>query len=95
MNDNASSTHGSATTAGTAASVTDARARFGEIVDLVTQTGQSFELTKHGRPVAVILGHDEHEALIETLNILSDEDTMDALREADAELGAGELVELD
>ena len=32
---------------------------------------------------------EEHEPLLETLNILSDADTMDALAEAEAGLGSG------
>ena len=30
---------------------------------------------KQGRPAAVIVGHEEYESLIETLNILADSDT--------------------
>jgi len=40
--------------------------------------------------VAVLLSHDEYESLIETLNILSDDDTMSAIAEAEAEFGARE-----
>ena len=75
--------------------LTDARNRLSEIVDDVISTGSEFVITKHGRPSAVILGHDEYESLLETLNILSDPETMAALDEAEADLAAGNLVELD
>ena len=41
----------------------------------------------------MIVGHEEHESLIETLNILADSDTVTAIAEAD--LAAGDLVPLD
>ena len=49
---------------------------------------------KQGRPAAVIVGHEEYESLIETLNILADSDTVAAIAEAEADLAAGDLVPL-
>ncbi|MGV9552542.1 MULTISPECIES: type II toxin-antitoxin system Phd/YefM family antitoxin [unclassified Streptomyces] len=68
-----------------AAPLTDARDRLSEIVDSVAASGEAFMITKHGKPMAVILGADEYESLIETLNVLSDSDTMDAINEARSE----------
>ena len=56
------------------APLTDARSRLSEIVDEVESTGAEFVITKHGRPAAVIVGHEDYESLIETLNILADSD---------------------
>jgi prevent-host-death family protein len=67
------------------ASLTEARDRLSEIVDQVATSGDVFTVTKHGRPMAVILGHDEYESIIETLNVLADDTTMAALEEARAE----------
>jgi antitoxin YefM len=69
-----------------AASLTDARDRLSEIVDSVADSGEAFTITKHGRPMAVILSYDEYESLIETLNVFSDADTMDAIEEARREV---------
>jgi len=66
----------------TAAALTEARDRLSEIVDQVAVSSDVFTITKHGRPLAVVLGYDEYESLIETLNILGDADTMDAIGEA-------------
>lgn len=68
-----------------AAPLTEARDRLSEIVDQVALSGEVFTITKHGRPMAVVLGHDEYESLIETLNVLADEETMEAIREARSE----------
>jgi prevent-host-death family protein len=72
-----------------AASLTDARDRLSEIVDSVANSGEAFTITKHGRPTAVILAYDEYESLIETLNVLSDADTMAAIDEARSEVFEG------
>jgi prevent-host-death family protein len=69
-----------------AASLTETRDRLSENVESVATSGEAFTITKHGRPMAVILSHDEYESLIETLNILSDADTMAAIAEAREEI---------
>jgi prevent-host-death family protein len=71
--------------------LTEVRDRLSEIVEDVNGNGTEWTITRHGRPVAVILGADEYEALIETLNILSDDDTMEALAEAAEDVKAGRL----
>lgn len=76
------------------ATLTNVRDRFSEMVDEVAATGTELVITKHGRPVAVLVGHDEYEGLVETLNILSDPDTMAAVEEAESDIEAGRLVDL-
>ena len=73
------------------AGLTEVRDKLSEIVDEVAATGAEFVITKHGRPIAVIVGHDEYEALLETLNILSDDDAMDAIAEAKMEFAATDV----
>jgi antitoxin YefM len=77
------------------AALSEARERLSEIIDEVASTGGEFLITKHGRPTAVLLSNDEYESLIETLNLLSDDDAMSAIREAEADLAAGDLINLD
>lgn len=61
------------------APLTEVRDNLREIVDTVVETGEAYTITRHGHPTAVILGYDEYESLIETLNILSDDDAMAAI----------------
>ena len=75
--------------------LTEARNRLSEIVEDVTSTGSEFVISRHGRPAAVVIGYEEYESLLETLNILSDDDTMAALAEAEADLAAGDLTAFD
>ena len=77
------------------APLTDVRSNLGEIVDEIDRTGTQCVITKHGRPVAVIVSSDEHESLIETLNILGDSDTMAAIAQGEAEFAVSEFVRLD
>lgn len=75
--------------------LTEARSRLSEIVDEVASTGSTIEISRHGRPVAVVVGYEEYESLLETLNILADETTMDAIAEAERDIAAGDLTELE
>ena len=87
--------HPNRATTTTTAALSEARERLSEIVEEVAMTGGEFLITKHGRPMAVLLASDEYESLIETLNILSDSDAMAAIREAEDDLASGELINLD
>ena len=77
------------------AALTDVRSSLSEIVDEINRTGTQCVITKHGRPVAVIVTRDEYESLAETLHILGDDDTMAAIAHGEAEFAAGEFVRLD
>ena len=54
-----------------------------DLLDLIRQiekVDESVAVTKNGVPAAVILSMDKYAGLIETLEILSDEDTVKSLR---------------
>ncbi len=71
-------------------SVTDARNRLPELVDDVASRLGEYVITKHGRAHAVLLSAEEHEALLETLEILSDSRTMDRIRRGLDDIARGE-----
>jgi prevent-host-death family protein len=73
--------------------VTELRDKLSEIIETVVVSGEEWVVTKHGRPIAVILGVEEYESLIESLNILSDDATMSAVREGLSDLESGDLLE--
>jgi len=75
--------------------LTEARNRLSAIEDDVVANGSDVVITRHGRPSAVIVGYDEYESLLETLNILSDAETMASLARAEADVAAGDLVDVD
>jgi antitoxin YefM len=74
----------------TTAPLTEVRDNLSEIVERVAAAGEEWVITRHGKNVAVILGYDEYEALLETVNILSDDDTMEAIDEGLRDLDEGE-----
>lgn len=63
--------------------VSDARAHLPEIIDQVNESPkETVEIMRRGEPVAAIMSARLYESLVETLEILADEETAKALREA-------------
>ena len=77
------------------ASLTDARSKFSEIIDDVISTGAAFTVTKRGAPAVVMLAYDDYESLIETVNILSDADTLAAIEEGEANIRSGDVLKIE
>lgn len=74
----------------TTLSVADARANFSKIVESASSTHERFEVTRNGARVAVLLGADDYDSLIETLEILGDPEAMADIREGQAAVARGE-----
>lgn len=70
---------------------TEARARLSELLDEVERQHEHLVITRNGRPTAVVLSAEEYEALEEALEILQDEETLEALREAEEDIRAGRV----
>lgn len=51
-----------------------------------------FEVTRNGARAAVILGADDYDALIETIEVLSDPTALGEIRAALAEFDAGDAL---
>lgn len=63
--------------------VSDARAHLPEIIDQVNEgQKEAVEIMRHGEPVATIMSASLYESIVETLEILSDEKSAKALKEA-------------
>jgi antitoxin YefM len=63
-------------------SLADAKNRLSELVATVEGTWERILITKNGKPAAVLIAPDDLESLLETLDILSDPETMAAIKEA-------------
>jgi prevent-host-death family protein len=70
---------------------TKARAELSELLDDVETRHEHVVVTRKGRPVAIVISTDEWEAIEETLEILQDEDTLEALRQSEADVRAGRV----
>ncbi len=73
---------------------TEARAKLSELLDELGRRHEHVVITRNGRPVAVLVPADEQEVLEETLEILQDEDLLEALRESEEDVEAGRLSTL-
>ncbi|MHB8296762.1 MAG: type II toxin-antitoxin system Phd/YefM family antitoxin [Acidimicrobiales bacterium] len=63
--------------------------RFSELVDRVNREHQRVVVTRNGVPVIVLVSVEELEGLEETLEILSEPETMAAIRESEDQLTQG------
>lgn len=70
----------------------EVRDHFSEVVDRVELHHERVTVTRNGRPVAVLINPADLSALEETLDVLSDPQAMDDLKEAEKALAAGEVV---
>ena len=70
-------------------SLTEVRGNLREVVDGIVRTGGEVIITRRGKPLAALIAFDDYESLIETVDILSDNDTMAAIAEGEADFGAG------
>lgn len=73
--------------------IRDAKAHLSHYVDEVAREHERVTITRNGRPVAVILASEDLEALEETLDVLSDPQALDAIREAETDYAAGQVLD--
>ena len=69
--------------------LSDAKARLSEIADEVDRTHQRVQITKNGRSYVVLISAQDLESMEATLELLSDAEAMERVRQAQADLTAG------
>lgn len=74
----------------TTLSIADARAQLSRIVESAETTHERFDVTRNGSRVAVLLGADDYDSLVETVDILSQLDEVKLIQAGldDFEAGA-------
>lgn len=78
----------------TTTSLANVKARLSAVVGSVHDTHERVIITRNGEPAAVLIAPDDLEALEETLEVLSNQPLLRRLAQAEAEIKAGETVEL-
>jgi prevent-host-death family protein len=73
--------------------LSEVRSALSAIVERVESTHERVTITRNGRPAAVLVNPGDLEALEETLDVLSDPITMLLLREGEAAVAAGEVLD--
>lgn len=69
--------------------VTEFRKNIFKMLEKIEKESITITLTYHGKPKWVIMSGDEYEGLMETLDILSNEELMKDLREAEENMKKG------
>ena len=73
---------------------TEARSKLSELLDDLERRHEHVVITRNGRPAGVLIPAAELEAIEETLEILQDDDLLDALRESEEDVRAGRVITL-
>lgn len=77
----------------TAVPLGDAKDRLSEYVSEVARTHDRVTITRHGRPVAVLVSVEDMQGIEETLDILSTPGEHEAIREGREQADRGEYVD--
>lgn len=72
-------------------SLKQARSRFSSLVDKADRLSERFIVTKNGTPKAVVIGADEYESWVETLELLSNPKAVKALRQGLKDAKSGKV----
>jgi len=72
--------------------LSEVKARLSEIADEVDRTHERVHVTRNGREYVVLLSAEDLDSLEATIELLSDDAAMRRLREAEADLAAGEVT---
>jgi antitoxin YefM len=76
--------------------ITQTRNRLLDLADEIEKKPRTvIEVQKHGRPVMTLISPEFYDSLVETLEILSDEDLMMRLKKAVKEISEGKGIPLE
>ncbi len=73
----------------------DAKARLSAVMDEIRDTHERVVITRNGRPEVIMLAVADLEALEETLDLLSTPGAVEQIRQAEADIAAGEAIGAD
>lgn len=72
--------------------LSEVKARLSEIADEVDRTHERVHVTRNGREYVVLLSAVDLESLEATIELLSDERAMARIRQAEADVAAGDVT---
>lgn len=76
--------------------IAEARKRFTHLPDeFAREPGLTIQVTRHGTPVMAVMSWDVYESIVETLEIMSDPETLAALRKGIEQIARGEFIDLE
>lgn len=72
--------------------LSEVKSRLSEIAEQVDRTHERVHVTRNGREYVVLLSAEDLESLEATIELLADEEGRARLRQADADIAAGDLT---
>ena len=75
--------------------IVEARAMLTELPQRLAEEEQTVAITQHGKPVLAVMSWDLFESIVETLEIMSDDDMMTSLQRGIEDVREGKLVPLE
>lgn len=72
--------------------LSEVKARFSEIAEEVDRTHERVRVTRNGREYVVLISAEDLESLEATIELLSDSEAIDRLRQAEKDIAAGNLT---
>ncbi|MBI4597358.1 MAG: type II toxin-antitoxin system Phd/YefM family antitoxin [Candidatus Omnitrophica bacterium] len=75
--------------------MTEARAVLTSLPDTLSHSHETVAVTRRGKPVLAILPWEEYEALVETLEVMADEQLMASVRQGIRDIKQGKLIPWD
>jgi antitoxin YefM len=72
--------------------LSEAKARLSEIAEEVQRTHERVHITRNGRSYVVLVAAEDLESLEATLELLSDPEAMERVRESEQAIAAGDVV---
>jgi len=72
--------------------ITEARKKLTALPEELSEKPRAISVTRKGKPVLAVLPWELYESLLETLEIMGDEDLMAALRQAVTEVAQGKTL---
>lgn len=72
--------------------ITEVKRQLLDLVKRLQELGGNMAITKNGVPAAVLMSMEEYEGLMETLDIMANPTTMEALARSRRQMEAGELI---
>ena len=75
--------------------LSEVKARLSEIADEVDRTHERVHVTRNGRDYVVLMSAEDLESLEATIELLQDPEAIERVRQAEADVAAGDLTTLD
>lgn len=75
--------------------LSEAKARLSEIAEEVDRTHDRVHVTRNGREYVVLMSAEDLESLEATIELLQDPDAIARVRQAEADVAAGDVTTLD